>query len=186
MMKTFLLSLFLLGFSTAFVSELFSADPVLETSCQPGGEFGNIVTIKLSKDFRYGKLTVKRTLPGSDLTKDISTFVGGDYRLDLATKAGINGYTVEYAAKDPAAALTTAEGVISCGAMVPAPSSEPVPPVDPSPSPVPSPTPPLPTPEPQQIVPSSEAAPGTVKPDEVPQVTPTSEPNTISVEAGRL
>ncbi|MBI4412639.1 MAG: hypothetical protein HY541_09175 [Deltaproteobacteria bacterium] len=151
-MKLLLFCLILLLFSPV----LKGAEPVLETRCETGGEFGNIVTLNLSKDFRYGKLTIKRTLTGSDLTRDVGTFVGGDYRLDIAAKGGITGYSLEYAAKDPAAAFATTEGTLTCVSSPVSTTPETIPASEPPPAPiaptVPS-SPPVSSPEPAQKAP---------------------------------
>ena len=95
-----------------------NASPVVSAVCEGGGVYGHVVAIKLSPAYKYGKLTIKRANAGADYVRDLSTFTGGTYKLDLAPKGGITGFTLEYSEKD-ASTFTTEEGTLTCGAPAP-------------------------------------------------------------------
>ena len=108
-MKYFIiLTLFFLLFtSTAY------ANPVESAQCTAGGEYGNNVNIKLNRDFDYSNLTIKRQNENANYVRDLSTFTGGNYRLDLASQGGITGFTVSYRQKD-ATEFQTYDGQLDC------------------------------------------------------------------------
>lgn len=110
-----------------------ASDPVVEINCQPGGEYGNIINLKLSKDSHYGTLIIKRKNANADHSRDLSGFSGGNYKLDLSTRGGITGYAIEYATKD-STEMVTAEGSITCAALDTIPTDVSEPPTVPPPS----------------------------------------------------
>lgn len=94
---------------------------VESVACTPGGEFGNMIHLKLSKQYKYGQLTIKRSATGSDYTRNLTSFQGGNYNIDLASKGGISGLSLEYGFKS-AAELQALEKAINCGPQAPEPS----------------------------------------------------------------
>jgi hypothetical protein len=106
-----LATLILLGFGAV----LYASDPVTNVSCTSGGEFGNVITLNFDRAFAYKTLTIKRSNPNSDYQKNLSVFNGGTYRLDLASRGGVKGFSVEYCAKDDSCETPqTAEGELNC------------------------------------------------------------------------
>lgn len=133
--KFFLLFLLLLFLPFSLRAE----EPVLETSCETGGEFGNVITLKFSKEFRFGKLIIKRTAENSDYSRDLSEFKGGNYRLDLNPRGGITGYSIEYGAKE-GDQLSIASGTFSCSTPTAQPTEVKEPPEEKSTTPEAKPT----------------------------------------------
>jgi hypothetical protein len=89
------------------------ANPVEKAQCTPGGEYGNDVRITMDHKFEYGQLVIKRQNEGKDYTRNIETFKGGTYRLDLGSQGGITGYSVTYKNSGDEGYLT-AEGTMTC------------------------------------------------------------------------
>jgi len=104
---------FLLLFVFVSPNSLHAEAAVLEVTCEAGGEFGNIVMLKISRDYKFGKLTVKRSAANSDYVRDLTEFKGGNYRLDLNPRGGITGYSLEYGAID-SDQLQTSSASITC------------------------------------------------------------------------
>lgn len=150
---------------------LLAEEVVLESNCAGGGEFGNIVTFKFSRNYRYGKLTIKRSAANSDYTRDLSEFQGGNYRLDLNPRGGITGYALEYGPKD-SDQMSSLQNSLSCSkATAPAEATKPT--ITPPPPPPPS-SEPEPTPEPtKEESPSSQT---TSPPPNEQQTSPSLEP----------
>lgn len=163
-----ILILFISLFIYFFTLPLYAEEAVLEATCVKGGEFGNQVVIKLSRNYRYGKLIIKRTNANADHSRDLTSFQGGNYRLDLSSHGGITGYVLEYSPKD-GTTMTTTSGTLTCGDA--SPSSTEVPQTDPTTMKVPS-----------TETPSTEAPPAeppaieTPEPSQDPLSTPESNP----------
>lgn len=92
-MKTVFIFVLFLGFPILATA---NDNPILNQSCASGGEYGFDFQLNLSRDFNYSKLEVLRKNPGSNYVRDLSSFQGGNYRLDLAAHGGIEGYRITY------------------------------------------------------------------------------------------
>ncbi len=101
----------ILTLSILFFTSAAQANPVESAQCTAGGEYGNNVNIKLDRSFDYGNLTIKRQK--ANYVRDLSTFNGGNYRLDLASQGGITGFTVSYKQKD-ATEFQIHDGQLDC------------------------------------------------------------------------
>lgn len=93
------------------------ANPVELAQCTPGGEYGNDIRITMDHKFEYGQLVIKRQNEGKDYTRNIETFKGGTYRLDLGSQGGVTGYSVTYKMPEDEG-YRTAEGNLDCVAGV--------------------------------------------------------------------
>ena len=84
--------------STLFFSQTILANesPVVSTLCESGGEFGTHVQVKLKTGFEYKKLIIHRLPEGADYQRDLSSFRGGRYNLDLNKRQGIQGFSIEF------------------------------------------------------------------------------------------
>lgn len=91
--------LLLVTFFLVLMSSVAFADPVELIQCEPGGEFGNLLNIKLSRDYEYGQMVIKRKKAATDFIRDLTKFKGGNYRLDLAAKGSFEGLTLQYRKK---------------------------------------------------------------------------------------
>lgn len=116
----FLASLLLLS------QRVLAANPVEEVQCEAGGEFGQVITLKLSKEYEYEQLTIKRQGATADYTRTLAGFKGGNYRLDLAARGGISGYEITFKPKTESVSQA-ASGSLPCdSATTPQPTpSEP-------------------------------------------------------------
>ncbi|OVE82061.1 hypothetical protein BVY03_02075 [bacterium K02(2017)] len=76
--------------------QLSRANPIETITCEMGGEFGRLVTLKLKRNTSFGKLTIYRQHENAEYLRDLSTFKGGSYKLDLSPRGGIKGLKIEY------------------------------------------------------------------------------------------
>lgn len=72
------------------------ANPVEKTECSAGEEFAKHLLIYFKRGYFYGDLIIHRKAENSDYKRNLSTFKGGRYRLNLAERGGITGLTIQF------------------------------------------------------------------------------------------
>ncbi|MBX7149067.1 hypothetical protein K1X76_08265 [bacterium] len=101
-------------------SSVWAEGPVEKVACDPAkDDSGYHLEFKLSKDYEYGSLTIKRTGDGkkeANYMKDLSAFKGGMYVLDVAAKGNVSGYALENK-ENGSSFLKRTEATITCGKL---------------------------------------------------------------------
>lgn len=70
------------------------AGPVLKTQCKLTHDASYRVELRLAKGFDLGQLTLKN--PDQDFSQDLSRYAENKFVVDLSSRGGVTGYTLDY------------------------------------------------------------------------------------------